>query len=115
MAKWFMRQFNVDELKVRVYESRAEMGRAAASIAGYKIREILAGQASLNMIFAAAPSQNEFLQALIEQGIDWRRINAFHMDEYIGLPESAPQRFGSFLKEKIFSKVPFGSVNYIDG
>jgi glucosamine-6-phosphate deaminase len=67
------------------------------------------------MIFAAAPSQNDFLNVLIEQGIDWRRINAFHMDEYIGLPANAPQRFGSFLNEKIFSKVPFASFNYING
>jgi len=110
-----MKQFEVDQLDVRVYATRVEVGREAASMAGYKMREILAGQGSLNMIFAAAPSQNDFLDALIEQGIDWRRINAFHMDEYIGLPENAPQRFGSFLKEKIFSKLPFASVNYING
>ena len=110
-----MKQFEVDQLDVRVFVTRAEMGREAALFAGYKIREILAGQASLNMIFAAAPSQKEFLNALIEQGIDWTRINAFHMDEYIGLPEDAPQRFGSFLKGKLFSKMPFKSVNYING
>jgi len=110
-----MKHFEVDQLDIRVYATRAEMGREAASMAAYKIREILAGQASLNMIFAAAPSQNDFLHALIEQGIDWQRINAFHMDEYIGLPENAPQRFGSFLNEKIFSKLPFATVNYING
>jgi glucosamine-6-phosphate deaminase len=110
-----MKQFEVDQLDIRVYATRAEMGQAAALVAGYKIREILAGQGSLNMIFAAAPSQNDFLDALIEQGIDWQRINAFHMDEYIGLPENALQRFGYFLKEKLFSKVPFASVNYING
>ena len=110
-----MKQFEVDQLDIRVYATCAEMGHMAALFVGYKAREILAGQRSLNMIFAAAPSQNDFLNALIEQGIDWQRINAFHMDEYIGLPENAPQRFGSFLKEKIFSKLPFASINYING
>src|SRR5690606_611649 len=46
---------------------------------------------------------------------EWSRINAFHMDEYIGLPAGSPQSFGNFLKEHIFAKVPFRSVNYIDG
>lgn len=67
------------------------------------------------MIFAAAPSQNEFLSCLIEDnGIDWSRINAFHMDEYIKLYPEAPQGFGNFLKESIFEKVPFKSVNYLN-
>jgi glucosamine-6-phosphate deaminase len=68
------------------------------------------------MIFAAAPSQNEFLAALIQADtIDWQRVNAFHMDEYIGLPENDPRTFSSFLKEKIFGKLPFHTVNYING
>ncbi|HEX3385934.1 MAG TPA: glucosamine-6-phosphate deaminase [Mucilaginibacter sp.] len=82
-----------------------------------KIRELLAVQNFVNIIFAAAPSQNEFLMTLIEQKdyIEWQRVNAFHMDEYIGLPESAPQLFGSFLEEKIFSQLPFRTVNYLNG
>lgn len=67
------------------------------------------------MIFAAAPSQNEMLECLTAQpDIDWNRVNAFHMDEYIGLPAGAPQAFGEYLKEHIFSKVPFGKVYYLN-
>ena len=67
------------------------------------------------MIFAAAPSQNEVLASLLTYpDIPWERINAFHMDEYIGLDATAPQRFGNFLSDHIFSLVPFRSVNYID-
>jgi glucosamine-6-phosphate deaminase len=66
------------------------------------------------MIFAAAPSQNEFLAALVaDKEIDFSRINAFHMDEYVGLSPDAPQGFGNFLRAAIFGKVPFKSVNYI--
>ena len=67
------------------------------------------------MIFAAAPSQNELLYALAtDKEIPWNRINAFHMDEYIGLSADAPQGFGNFLKEHIFGLADFKSVSYID-
>ena len=67
------------------------------------------------MIFAAAPSQNEVLASLaLDCEIPWNRVNAFHMDEYIGLSADAPQGFGNFLKEHIFGLAPFKSVNYID-
>jgi len=48
-------------------------------------------------------------------GIDWSRVNAFHMDEYVGLNENAPQRFGHFLDQAIFGKLPFHEVHCING
>ena len=80
------------------------------------IRGVLAQKEERNMIFAAAPSQNEMLAALAAQpGIEWNRVNAFHMDEYIGLAPDAPQGFANFLRAAIFTKVPFRSVNCLDG
>ena len=103
-----------DKLKVLVLQDRAELGRTAAAMAGEKIRELLAAKPEINVIFAAAPSQNEFLEALItDEKIEWGRINAFHMDEYLGLPDDAPQLFSSFLKRSIFNRVAFKSVNCI--
>ncbi|MBE6749840.1 MAG: glucosamine-6-phosphate deaminase [Ruminococcaceae bacterium] len=104
-----------DNLKVEIYETRKEMGAAAAKLAAEKLRECLKEKEKVNVIFAAAPSQNETLESLInEEGIDWSRVNAFHMDEYIGLSADAPQGFGNFLKEHIFDRLPFGSVNCIN-
>ena len=101
---------------VKRYPTRAAMGAAAAAEAAEVIRNLLAKKDEINMIFAAAPSQNEFLQALVEApGIDFTRINAYHMDEYVGLDDDAPQRFGNFLKDHIFGLAPFKSVNYIQG
>jgi len=108
--------FQKDKLKVQIYPARLDMGIAAAKETTAVIRDLLAVKPEVNMIFAAAPSQNEFLEALCaEKNIDWQRINAFHMDEYVGLPEDAPQRFGNFLKARIFDKMPFRTVNYLDG
>lgn len=105
-----------DHLKVQVYEDRVQMGKAAAEDFGKKLKPLLKQQAEVRAIFAAAPSQNEFLHHLIQQpNIDWQRVVAFHMDEYIGLPSNAPQSFQAFLKEKLFRHLPFKAVHYIDG
>lgn len=104
----------VDNLSYEVFPTRAEMGRKAAADVAATIKKLLETKPSIGMIFAAAPSQNEFLEALVaDKTIEWGRINAFHMDEYIGLDKDAPQGFGSFLRDRIFGLVPFKSVSYI--
>lgn len=107
-----MRKFKVDLLTVRVFESRAEMGAAAAGACADAMARALAKKDALNMVFAAAPSQNEFLAGL--RGTDFTRVNAFHMDEYAGLPRKAPQRFAAFLTEALFGRAAFRSVNLLD-
>lgn len=110
-----MKAMKADQLQVNIYETRKAMGDAAAADIKACILSLLEKKESINMIFAAAPSQNEVLAALAaDKDIPWERVNAFHMDEYIGLPALAPQRFGNFLKEHIFGLAPFKSVNYID-
>lgn len=110
-----MKEMQKDLLKVKIFENRALMGADAAKDIGNKIKELLKTKEHINMIFAAAPSQNDVLKSLIEdKGIEWERINAYHMDEYVGLSKEAPQGFGNFLREHIFGKVNFRSVNYID-
>jgi glucosamine-6-phosphate deaminase len=111
-----IKELKADDLAVKIYPGRTEMGNAAAGMVSSTITHLLNGQEFVNMIFAAAPSQKEFLAVLIErEDVDWTRVNAFHMDEYIGLPDNHPALFSSFLREKIFEKVPFHTVNYING
>ncbi|MBO7361324.1 MAG: glucosamine-6-phosphate deaminase, partial [Clostridia bacterium] len=108
------RSFVKDSLRVGIYESRAEMGAAAAADVSACIAALMKEKPFINMIFAAAPSQNEVLASLAaDRSICWERINAFHMDEYIGLDRDAPQGFGNFLKEHLFELVPFATVNLI--
>jgi len=106
-----------DNLSIEIYKTRSEMGAEAATWVQDRVIELLSQQPIVNMIFAAAPSQNEFLQALRQAPVDWSRVRAFHMDEYIGLEREAVQGFGNFLRAKLFDKVPipFLSVSYIDG
>lgn len=110
-----LKDFKADSLNIEIFESDELMGKAGAGLVAQQIQLLLKTQPGVNVIFAAAPSQNSFLAGLITQNIDWTKVNAFHMDEYIGLPADAPESFGNFLKESLFSKVPFHTVNYLNG
>ena len=105
-----------DALKIKVYPSRRDLGEAAAAELTELMKSLFAQQAFLNVVFAAAPSQQEFFEALCKRDdIEWHRVNAFHLDEYVNLPADAPQRFGNFLKIRLFDKCPFHSIHYLNG
>ena len=102
-------------MKICSTSSRAELGRKAALDIAAAMRRILQRQERLRIIFAAAPSQGEMLDALREEpGIEWERVHAFHMDEYIGLEPGASQRFGNWLSRRFFDHVPLGSIHLIE-
>lgn len=106
----------VDKLEVCICDSRDEMGLAAARDFADRVRLLLESKPAIRVVFAAAPSQNEFLDAIAnDASIDFSRIDAFHMDEYIGLPADAPQGFGNFLRRLIFDRRAFKSVSYLRG
>lgn len=115
MSTALLQSFRADRLHVRVCDSRAAMGSVAASAVEECAEGLLRRKETVRMIFAAAPSQNELLEDLVRSTrIDWTRVEAFHMDEYLGLPEGAEQSFGAFLSRKLFGRLPFKSVHLID-
>jgi glucosamine-6-phosphate deaminase len=108
--------FAVDRLKVNIFPNRKAMGEAAGQAVAKKMKELLNEKQELLMVFGAAPSQNEFLDTLSQSpGIDWRKVIAFHLDEYVGLPDTAPQNFGFFLRKRLFEKVVPGQVHLLNG
>ena len=111
-----MKVVKYDNIELKIFESRSTMGTYAAKEAATYIQSLLETKAEINCIFAAAPSQNDFLSALIaDSRIEWNRINAYHMDEYIGLKQNSEKSFSGFLTRSVFSRVPFKSVNLING
>lgn len=108
-----IKQLKKDGLNISVFDTRAEMGKAAADDAAACMNHLLNEKEYINVVFAAAPSQNEMLAELVKKEVDWSRVNAFHMDEYVGLEPGSPQTFRHFLKEHIFDLVPFRQVYYI--
>lgn len=101
-----LREFSVDALRVKVFENRAAMGRAAALDTASVLTRRIAAAGRVNVIFAAAPSQDELLRELIvAEGIDWSKVAAFHMDEYLGITPDHPASFRRYLREHLFDRV----------
>ena len=110
------RNFRADQLNVYVYESRPQMGQAAASVIAAEIRRAIEERGRAVVILASAPSQNEFLANLADAAdIDWSRVTAFHLDEYLGMEDNAPQSFRKFLIDRFVSKVPLGQFHGLRG
>lgn len=104
-----------DQPWVRIHPDREGLGRLAAREVGDELRRLLAAQDRVRMLFAAAPSQSAMLRALTaEPGIDWSRVTAFHLDEYVGLPKDSPRTFGNWLRSEIFDPVAVGEIHLMD-
>lgn len=110
------KKLQVEGLRVEIYPDRCQMGAAAALQVAAQMKRLLANKAQLSMVFAAAPSQNEFLSILSSlDGLAWDRVIAFHMDEYVGMTPEAPQSFRRYLKEHLLDKVRPGTIHLIRG
>ena len=108
--------FVVDRLAVSVYPTRQDAGLASATEASAIIRAAIQKEGHAAVVFAAAPSQNEFLAHLrADASIDWRRVTAFHLDEYAGLPAAHPASFRRFLRERLMDHVPLAAFHELAG
>lgn len=111
-----LKSFNVNKLKVHIHDTRASMGEQVAREFASYLRALLEKQEKVNVIFAAAPSQADFLDSLTrEERIDWSRVNVFHMDEYVGISIDQEQSFARFVKTLVADKLGAGKFYYLDG
>jgi glucosamine-6-phosphate deaminase len=103
-------------MKVELFDSKREMGERAARDAAEIIRAAIAARGEARVVAATGASQFEFLDALTrEEGIDWGRVTFFHLDEYVGLPESHPASFRKYLRERLAECVRPGAFHFIEG
>jgi glucosamine-6-phosphate deaminase len=104
-------------MEVSIKEGPVELGMAAGKRAAELIKEAIQSKGQVNIILATGISQFETLNQLIsEAGIDWDKVVMFHLDEYIGLPESSPASFRKYLKERFLDKLPpLKAVHLING
>ena len=107
------KHLTVEKLAVSIHSDRASMGQAAAHAAAERINAVIAKKGEANVVFAAAPSQNETLEYLLKENIDWTKVRGFHQDEYIGLDPAHPAGFGNFMRRTIFDLVPFKELHYL--
>lgn len=103
-------------MKVTVSEDAAGLGKLSGQKAGALIRASLTDKGTVNIILATGTSQfNTLSQLVSEPGIDWKKVTMFHLDEYLGLPETHPASFRKYLRERFISQVPIGKYYLIDG
>ena len=101
-------------LALNVYKTREEMGQAAARDAASAVKRYIKEKGKAVVVFAAAPSQNEFLFHLAKaRGIDWSKVICFHLDEYIDLPRNHPNTFEAYLREHIFDLVKPRTIYFL--
>lgn len=104
-------------MDVRIYDRKDVLGSAAAAHVAGLIRQSILEREQARVIFATGASQYEFLAALVaeQRDLDWSRVTAFHLDEYLDLPESHPASFRRYLRERLFGVLPFRRVHLLDG
>lgn len=100
-----MKTIKFDTLEVREYADRPSLGQAAAALVAESIREACATRGEARVIFACAPSQNEFYESLVRHPIVWSKVTVFHMDEYVGLRADHPQSFRHFLQTHLLQHI----------
>ncbi len=101
---------------LRKFSDKKSLAIAAAARAATIIRDAISAQAHARIIAATGASQFEFLEALTATpGIDWRQVEMFHLDEYVGLPETHPASFCKYLRERLINKVGIGKYHLLSG
>jgi glucosamine-6-phosphate deaminase len=101
---------------LKVFDDKVSLGRVAAAQAAAAIRGAIADRGWARVVAASAASQFEFLEALIgTPDIDWKRVELFHLDEYIGLPMTHPASFCKFLQERLIGKTGITNHHLLNG
>ena len=103
-------------MQTRVFETKQEMAEKAAAHAAASLAAAIAARGEARAIAATGASQFEFLDALCRlSGVEWSRVVFFHLDEYVGLPETHPASFRRYLRERIVDRVHPGTFHFIEG
>jgi glucosamine-6-phosphate deaminase len=103
-------------MDIRIFDTKEELGQAAADRARAAIGEAIARSGEARVIAATGASQFEFLDALTAAGgIDWGRVEMFHLDEYVGLPDTHPASFRRYLRERIVERVEPRLFHFLAG
>jgi glucosamine-6-phosphate deaminase len=102
-------------MQIRVFDTKLELGEAAAQDAAKIINQAIDERDVAYVIAATGASQFEFLDALAKQEIDWTKVVFFHLDEYVGLPESHLASFRRYLKERVVSRLHPQTFHFLNG
>ncbi len=101
-------------MRVIVSGDAVEMGQVAAAAAADALRAAVAAGGRARLLLSTGRSQLTTLEALIREEVPWASVEAFHLDEYVGLPASHPASFRRYLAERFAARVPLAAMCYVD-
>lgn len=102
-------------MEIKVFNTKLELGQAAARDAAKIINQAIKERDVAYVIAATGASQFEFLDTLALEEIDWTKVVFFHLDEYVGLPQSHPASFRRYLKERVVSRIHPRTFHFLNG
>ena len=109
-------EFHIGGATVRIYRRGPGLGQAAGAAGAAVLREAIATRGVARIIIGTGPSQDGTIAALTRApGIDWSRVEVFHMDEYVGMQPSHPASFRRWLREHVVDIVRPGIVHFLEG
>lgn len=109
-------EFQVDRLRVQILDSAARLADRAATLVAKQIQQAVAAEGHARIIWATGNSQRHFLDRLTQrEDVPWSRVTGFHLDEYLGLPDTHPASFRRYLLENLRDRVPLGAFFGIQG
>ena len=101
---------------LKVCEDKVSLSTAAAEQAAAAIRRAIGERGLARIAVATGTSQIDFLEELTKaKGIEWKRVEMFHLDEYVGLPITHPASFRKYLRERLIDRVGIGQYHLLDG
>lgn len=102
-------------MKIKVLKNSEELGKEAAAYSAEILKKSIASNGKARLILSTGASQFDTLKALVKSDVDWSKVEMFHLDEYIGLPESHPASFRRYLKERFVNLVNLKKAHFVNG
>ena len=103
-------------MEIRICENPTHLGEQAAKQTAEILRNAIAEKGEARIVLSTGASQFETISALVEQDVDWSKVEMFHLDEYVDLPITHVASFRKYLQERFVDKVaPLKAVHFVDG
>ncbi len=103
-------------MEIRICENPVHLGEQAAKLTAEILRNAIAEKGEARIVLSTGASQFDTIKSLVEQDVDWSKVEMFHLDEYVGLPITHGASFRKYLQERFVDKVaPLKAVHFVDG
>ena len=101
-------------MEIKVFDTSKELGKAAAVFSAQVLNRAIAEKGKARLLMSTGASQFDTIEALRDADVEWDKVEMFHLDEYIGLPETHPASFRKYLKERFLSYVDIRKAHLVN-